>query len=58
MPDDDTTTTEPTEEEQAADEKLRETDPIRWQLARRDRGAAARRFVAGLAARYTPTNPT
>lgn len=43
-----------TEDERAADEALHVADPFRWALARMDRGAAARRFAADLARRYTP----
>lgn len=47
-----------TEDDQAEDDALRVSDPIRWQLARMDRGAAARRFVGDLERRYPSTTPT
>ncbi len=63
MADDDSTTTEQTEEqteeERAADEALRASDWLRWALAQRDRGAAARRFADHLARRFpNPDNTT
>jgi len=47
-----------TESEVAADEAAHIADPIRYELDRRDRGAAARRLAEGLALRFSTSTPT
>lgn len=53
--DDELPETGPRAAELGEDEALRVSDPVRWQLARMDRGAAARRFVTDLGRRYPST---